>query len=56
MKKYQVWATCTSYCYVEVEAETEQEAIAIANDMDGGEFIDSSYGDWTVDEAIEIKK
>ena len=46
MALYRVWAQSISDVYLDVEAESPEEAIQIADATDGGDFIDSSYGDW----------
>ena len=56
--KYRVWAKCISDVYLDVEADSPEEAWEIANEADGGEFIDSGKGDWImnpVDEVEELK-
>lgn len=56
--KYRVWAQCISDVYLDVEADSPEEAWEIANEADGGEFIDSGEGDWImnpVDEVEELK-
>lgn len=46
MAKYRVWAQSISDVYIDVEANSKEEAIEIADEADGGEFIDSNKGDW----------
>lgn len=37
-KKFRVWATYQSDCYLDIEAEDKDEAYAIAKNTDGGDF------------------
>lgn len=47
MAKFRVWAQCISDVYVDIEAETKEQALKIAEEADGGEFIDDpTGGDW----------
>lgn len=48
MKKYIVFAECTSYYSMEVEATSEDEAHRIAEESDGGEWTEDSNGRWTI--------
>ena len=48
MALYRVWAKMTNYCYLDVEADTIDEAEKIAEDADGGDFINSDEGDWEI--------
>lgn len=48
MALYRVWAKMTNYCYLDVEADTIDEAEEIAEDADGGDFINSDEGDWEI--------
>lgn len=41
-KKYRVWTTMKTRCYLDVEADNEDEAWEIAENTDGGEFIEAS--------------
>lgn len=52
--KYRVWAQSISDVYLDVEADSEEEARNIAEETDGGEFIDSGYGDWILG-SVEVK-
>ena len=54
MAKYRVWAEWISDVYLDVEAETEEEALEIAEETDGGEFIESSTGDWRIGSAYRL--
>jgi|LakMenEpi03Aug12_release.lakeMendotaPanAssembly.Ray.scaffolds.fasta_scaffold5323472_1 hypothetical protein len=53
MKTYKVWAVMETYLYAHVEANSEAEAMAIAQDMDGSEFIGGDDGDWKIYSAEE---
>ena len=56
MKKYKVMAVMTSYMYLTVEAKNKEEAYDIADDTDGGEFVEESPydGGWRIPmESIE---
>ena len=44
--KYRVMCKSISYVYLDVEANSVEEAVAIAEDTDGGDFINDGYGDW----------
>ena len=49
---YRVWAECISDVYVDIEADCEDDALEVAeNYLDGGDFIDSGEGDWSLDSA-----
>jgi hypothetical protein len=56
MKKFRVVASYTMYCTVDIEAEDRDEAWDIAINLDGGSFDHdaNSYGDWNIDEMIDI--
>ena len=43
-KRYKVIAKMTTYLYAHVDAEYAVDAIAIAKEMDGGEFIPLNQG------------
>ena len=47
-KKFRVWATYRTECYLEVEAEDLDEAYDIAKDTDGDNFTDND--DYHVDQ------
>ena len=49
-KKYSVMAVMESYCYLDVEATSKEEALEIAQDTDGGEFVEENEydGDWRI--------
>ena len=59
-KRYKVIAKMTTYLYAYVDAEYAVDAIAIAKDMDGGEFIPLNQGivaegDWQIlDAHLEV--
>ena len=46
----------TSYVYLTVEAKNKEEAYDIADDTDGGEFVEESpyVGGWTIESIEEI--
>lgn len=48
MALYRVWAKMTNYCYLDVEADSIDEAEEIADETDGGDFINSEDGDWEI--------
>ena len=51
MALYRVWAKMTTYCYLDVDADSADEANEIAENTDGGDFIedDSPYGgEWDI--------
>jgi hypothetical protein len=54
--KYRVLASYMSYVYADIEADSLSEAKEIAYDMDGGDFKQTSFGDWNIDEVIELEK
>jgi len=43
-------------CSLEIEAENIDEAREIAQETDGGEFHSDEYGDWNIDDIIELNK
>lgn len=53
LRVYRVWAESISDVYLDVAAESEEEARRIADEADGGEFIDNGTGDWRMGEAME---
>lgn len=55
MKTYKVLAKYTTYVYTFVEAEDEEQAWDKAQELDGGTFKDSGYGDWDI-ESVEEEK
>ena len=48
MLKYKVIAKSTSILQKEVEARSHEEAKKIANELDGGDFINTGHGDWEI--------
>ena len=56
MKTYRILASYTAYCSMEVEAESIEEAREIAYEADGGDFHSDEYGDWNIDDVIEMKE
>jgi hypothetical protein len=55
MKKFLVYASYITYLKTEIEAETAEQARDIAEDMDGGDFKDTGFGDWFIDEIVEVR-
>lgn len=55
MPRYRVFAEVTSRVYLDVEAESPEVAWNIANETDGGEFIDSDDGDFIMGDLSEIQ-
>ena len=53
MGKYRVWANSVSHVYLDVEAASEEDAIAIAEEADGGDFIDVGFGYFEITDAIK---
>ena len=51
--KYRVMYKSTEYLYIDVEADSIEEAIEIAENTDGGEFIEDGVGDWEYDRTID---
>ena len=60
INRYKVFAKMTTYLYVHVDADYAVDAIAIAKDIDGGEFIPLNQGivaegDWQIlDAQLEL--
>jgi hypothetical protein len=55
-KKFIVTASFTSYCEIEIEAENLDEAKEQAYELDGGDFKHSGYGDWNIDDILEVSE
>ena len=51
--KYRVMYKSTDYLYIDVEADSMEEAIEIAENTDGGEFIEDGVGDWEYDRIMD---
>ena len=49
MAKFRVMYKSTDYVYLDVEADSLEEAKEIAENTDGGEFIEDGAGDWEYD-------
>lgn len=50
MKKYRARATMTTFAEITIEAANEQEAYEIADELDGGEFIEiAGVGGWDIE-------
>ena len=56
LNKYRVYATYTTTLYTIVEAEDAQTAYEMAKDMDGSEFYECGYGDWTIEGDPELEE
>jgi hypothetical protein len=55
MKQFKVRASYISICETVIEAESKEQALAMAYELDGGEF-DSRLGgeDWQIDCVQEV--
>ena len=53
MKTFKIHASYTTYLSATVEAENLDEAREIAYNMDGGDYKDTGFGDWNIDEVFE---
>ena len=51
--KYRVMYKSTDYLYIDVEANSIEEAMEIAENTDGGEFIEDGVGDWEYDRIMD---
>ena len=51
--KYRVMYKSTEYVYIDVEADSIEEAKGIAENTDGGEFIEDGVGDWEYDSVMD---
>ena len=51
--KYRVMYKSTEYVYIDVEADSIEEAKEIAENTDGGEFIEDGVGDWEYDSVMD---
>lgn len=59
MAIYRVWAAMETYCYLDVEADSPEEAYAIAEETDGGDFIEEPSpwgGDWRLLDMSEVQE
>jgi len=56
MKTYRILASYTAYCSMVVEAENMDEAKEMAYEADGGDFQSDEYGDWNIDDVIELEE
>ena len=56
MKTFRILASYTAYCSLEIQAENIDEAREIAQETDGGEFHSDEYGDWNIDDIVELEK
>ncbi len=46
MAKFRIWAQSITDCYIDIEAENEDIARKRAEEIDGGDFHTTVYGDW----------
>jgi hypothetical protein len=53
--KYRVLASYRAYVYADIYAENIDEAKEIAYNMDGGDFHESEFGDWNIDEVVNTE-
>jgi len=53
MKKFRVYVESTSDYYIDVQAKNQEEAKDIADNTDGGEFIENGLGSWDITSADE---
>ena len=51
--KYRVMYKSIDYVYIDVEADSIEEAKEIAENTDGGEFIEDGVGDWEYDRGMD---
>ena len=51
--KYRVMYKSTDYVYIDVEADSIEEAKEIAENTDGGEFIEDDIGAWEYDRVMD---
>ena len=51
--KYRVMYKSIDYLYIDVEANSIEEAKEIAENTNGGEFIEDGVGDWKYDRVID---
>lgn len=51
--KYRVMYKSTDYVYIDVEADSIEEAKEIAENTDGGEFIEDGIGAWEYDRVMD---
>ena len=54
MKKFRAFAVYEVELFADIEAEDEDTAWDIANDMDGGNFLEMSEGGWRIYEVVEL--
>lgn len=54
MKKFRAYAVYEVELFADIEAEDEDAAWDIANDMDGGDFLEMSEGGWRIYEVVEL--
>lgn len=51
--KYRIFYKAIDYVYLDVEANSLEEAKEIAEDTDGGEFIEDGVGDWEYESTVD---
>lgn len=56
MKKYRVWAKNVGHCYLDVYAKSEDDAKELAENTDGGDFIEESDIDTGYFEIFEVEE
>ena len=54
MPRYKVKAEMITDLYIVVEADDEEEALEIADEIDGGDWVDEEKGDWIVCRAVKV--
>tara|TARA_R110002012_G_scaffold127534_1_gene279805 strand:+ start:397 stop:594 length:198 start_codon:yes stop_codon:yes gene_type:complete len=54
MPRYKVKAEMITDLFIVVEAEDEEEAFEIADEIDGGDWVDEEKGDWRVCRAVKV--
>lgn len=54
MKKFRAVAVYEVELYADIEAKDEDEAWDIAMDMDGGDFLETSEGNWRIYDVHEL--
>jgi len=54
IKTFTVHATVPKYMNIRVKAESPEHAIKIADESSGGDWVFIDYGDWSIDDVIEV--
>jgi len=52
---WRVWATCTTYLYIDVEAGDYARAIEMGQEADGGDFVECPDAEWEITDANELE-